>query len=87
MEKEKALEVVSLVKSKRPADCVQAVLIKVENYINSQESFSYQNTMKFIEVQMSGKLGGIYGYTNTALKFLKNELKSEFRKSKQTQND
>jgi hypothetical protein len=39
--------------------------------------------MKFIQEQMSGKLGGIYMYINKALEFLKNELKSEFKKSKQ----
>lgn len=56
MEKEKALEKVSLVKSRRTEDYIQEVLIRVEDYINSQETFSYQDTMKFIQEQMSGKM-------------------------------
>ena len=83
MEKEKALEKVSLVKSRRTEDYIQEVLITVEDYINSQETFSYQDTMKFIQEQMSGKLGGIYMYINKALEFLKNELKAEYKNSKQ----
>lgn len=83
MRKEKALEKVSLVKSRRTEDYIQEVLIRVEDYINSQEIFSYQDTMKFIQEQMSGKLGGTYMYINKALKFLKNELKVEYKKSKQ----
>ena len=83
MEKEKALEKVSLVKSRRTADYIQEVLISVEDYINSQETFSYQDTMKFIQEQMSDKLGGIYMYINKALEFLKNELKAEYKNSKQ----
>jgi hypothetical protein len=83
MEKEIALEKVSLVKSRRTEDYIQEVLVRVEDYIKSQETFSYQDTMKFIQEQMSGKLGGIYMYINKALEFLKNELKSEFKKSKQ----
>lgn len=35
MEKEKALEKVSLVKSRRSADYIQEVLNRVEDYINS----------------------------------------------------
>lgn len=83
MKKEKALEKVSLVKSKRTENYIQDVLVKVENYIKSQETFSYQDTMKFIQEQMSGKLGGIYIYINKSLDFLKNELKSEYKNSKQ----
>lgn len=83
MEKEKALEKVSLVKSRRTEDYIQEVLIRVEDYINSQETFSYQDTMNFIQRQMSGKLGGIYMYINKALEFLKNELKAEYKNSKQ----
>ena len=83
MEKEIALEKVSLVKSRRTEDYIQEVLVRVEDYIKSQETFSYQDTMKFIQEQMSGKLGGIYIYINKALEFLKNELKSEYKKSKQ----
>lgn len=83
MEKEKVLEKVLLVKSKRTEGYIQEVLIKIENYINLQETFSYQNTMKFIQEQMSGKLGGNFMYINKALMFLKNELKSEYKKSKQ----
>ena len=86
MEKEKALEKVSFVKSRRTEDYIQEVLIRVEYYINSQETFSYQDTMKFIQEQMSGKLGGIYMYINKALEFLKNELKAEYKKSKQKVN-
>ena len=82
MEKEKALEKVSHVKSRRTEDYIQEVLIRVEDYINSQETFSYQDTMKFIHEQMSGKMGGIYMYINKALEFLKNELKVEYKKSK-----
>ena len=82
MEKEKALEKVSLVKSRRTEDYIQEVLIRVEDYINSQETFSYQDTMKFIQEQMSGKMGGIYMYINKALEFLKNELKAEYKNSK-----
>ena len=83
MEKEIALEKVSLVKSRRTEDYIQEVLIKVEDYINSKETFSYQDIMKFIQEQMSCKMGGIYMYINKALEFLKNELKSEYKKSKQ----
>ena len=83
MEREKALEKVSLVKSRRTEDYIQEVLIRVEDYINSQEIFSYQDTMKFIQEQMSGKMGGIYMYINKALEFLKNELKAEYKNSKQ----
>lgn len=83
MEKEKALEKVSLIKSRRTEDYIQEVLIRVEDYINSQEPFSYQDTMKFIQEQMSGKMGGIYMYINKALEFLKNELKAEYKNSKQ----
>ena len=83
MEKEKELEKVSLVKSRRTEDYIQEVLIRVEDYINSQETFSYQDTMKFIQEQMSCKLGGIYMYINKALEFLKNELKAEYKNSKQ----
>ena len=83
MEKEKALEKVSLVKSRRTEDYIQEVLIRIEDYINSQEPFSYQDTMKFIQEQMSGKMGGIYMYINKALEFLKNELKAEYKNSKQ----
>ena len=83
MEKEKALEKVSFVKSRRTEDYIQEVLIRVEDYINSQEPFSYQDTMKFIQEQMSGKMGGIYMYINKALEFLKNELKAEYKNSKQ----
>ena len=82
MEKEKALEKVSLVKSRRTEDYIQEVLIRVEDYINSQKTFSYQDTMKFIQEQMSGKMGGIYMYINKALEFLKNELKAEYKNSK-----
>lgn len=64
----------------RTADYIQEVLIRVEDYINSQETFSYQDTMKLIQEQKSGKLGGIYMYINRALEFLKNELKSENKK-------
>ena len=39
MEKENALEKVSFVKSRRTEDYIQEVLNKVENYINTQESF------------------------------------------------
>ena len=83
MEKEKALEKVSLVKSRRTEDYIQEVLIRIEDYINTQETFSYQDTMKFIQEQMSGKMGGIYMYINKALEFLKNELKAEYKNSKQ----
>ena len=83
MDREKALEKVSLVKSRRTEDYIQEVLIRVEDYINSQEVFSYQDTMKFIQEQMSGKMGGIYMYINKALEFLKNELKAEYKNSKQ----
>lgn len=83
MEKEKALEKVYLVKSRRTEDYIQEVLIRVEDYIKSQEIFSYQDTMMFIQEQMSGKLGGIYMYINKALEFLKNELKAEYKNSKQ----
>ena len=83
MDREKALEKVSLVKSRRTEDYIQEVLIRVEDYINSQEIFSYQDTMKFIQEQMSGKMGGIYMYINKALEFLKNELKAEYKNSKQ----
>jgi hypothetical protein len=76
MDKKQALEIVSLIKEKKKEEYIQEVLIKIENYINKQEIFSYQDTMKFIEDQMSG-IGGIY-----ALVFLKNELKSEYEKSK-----
>ena len=82
-EKERALEKVSLVKSRRTEDYIQEVLVKVEDYIKSQETFSHQDTMKFIQEHMSGKLGGIYMYTNKALKFLQNELKTEYKNSKQ----
>ena len=82
MKKEQALEKVLLAKSKRTEDYIQEVLNKIESYINAQEDFSYQDTMKFIQEQMSNKLGGIYIYINKALKFLKNELKSEYKKSK-----
>jgi len=81
MEKEKALEKVYLVKSRRTEDYIQKVLIRVEDYINSQETFSYQDTMKFIQEQMSNKLGGIYMHINKALEFLKNELKVEYKNS------
>ena len=80
MEKEKALEKVSLVKSIITEDYIQEVLTKVEDYINSQETYSHQDTMEFIQKQMSGKLGGIYIHINKALEFLKNELKSEYKK-------
>lgn len=83
MEKEKALEKVSLVKSRRAEDYIQEVLIRVEDYINSQETFSYQDIMKFIQEQMSCKMGGRYIYINKALEFLKNELKTEHKNSKQ----
>jgi hypothetical protein len=83
MKKETALEKVLLVKSRRTEDYIQEVLVRVENYIKSQETFSYQDTMKFIQEQMSCKMGGIYMYINKALEFLKNELKSEYKKSKQ----
>ena len=83
MEKETALEKVSLVKSRRVEDYIQEVLVRVEDYIKSQETFSYHDTMKFIQEQMSCKMGGIYMYINKALEFLKNELKSEYKKSKQ----
>jgi hypothetical protein len=82
MNKEKALEKVSFVKSKRTEDYIQEVLTRVEDYINSQETFSYQETMKFIQEQMSSKLGGIYIYINKALDFLNNELKAEYKNSK-----
>ena len=82
MEKEKALEIVSYVKTRRTANYIQEVLIKIEDNINTQETFSYQDTMKFIQDQMSGKLGGIYMYINRALELLKNELKIEYKKSK-----
>lgn len=82
MEKEKVLEKVSFVKSRRTEDYIQEVLIRVEDYINSQETFSYQDTMKFIQEQMSCNLGGRYTYINTALEFLKNELKAEYKNSK-----
>ena len=45
MRKEKALEKVSLVKSRRTEDYIQEVLIRVEDYINSQEIFSYIKTL------------------------------------------
>lgn len=83
IEKEKALEKVYFVKSRRTEDYIQEVLIRVEDYINSQEPFSYQDTMKFIQEQMSGKMGGIYMYINKALEFLNNELKAEYKNSKQ----
>lgn len=83
MEKEKALKKVFLVKSRRTEDYIQEVLIRVEDYINSQENFSYQNTINFIQEQMSSKMGGIYMYINKALEFLKNELKAEYKNSKQ----
>ncbi len=82
MKKEQALERIYLVKSKRTEDYIQEVLNKIENNINQQEIFSYQDTMKFIQDQMSSKLGGIYIYIDKALEFLKNELKSEYKKSK-----
>lgn len=80
MEKEKALEKVSIVKSKRTEDYIQEVLTRVEDYINTQDTFSYQDTMKFIQEQMSGKMAGIYMHTNKSLEFLKNELKAEYKK-------
>lgn len=60
MDKNKALEKLELVKSKRTADYIQEVLIKIEDYINNQETFSYQETMKFIQEQMSGKMGSFF---------------------------
>lgn len=80
MEKEKALEKIYFVKSIRTEDYIQEVLTKVEDYINSQETYSHQYTMEFIQKQMSSKLGGIYIHINKALEFLKNELKSEYKK-------
>ena len=60
MDKNKALEKLELVKSKRTADYIQEVLIKIEDYINNQETFSYQETMKFIQEQMSCKMGSFF---------------------------
>lgn len=82
MNKEKALVKVNIVKEKRTDDYIQEVLIEVENNINEQELFSYQETMKFIESKMSNKLGGRPAFINKALVFLKNELKNEYRKLK-----
>lgn len=82
MEKQKALEIVQLVKSRRKEIFIQDVLIRIEDFINSQVIFSYHSLMMFVEKQMSGKLGGNFMYINKALDFLKNELKAEYKKSK-----
>ena len=76
MSKELALEKIRLVKSKRNEDYIQSVMIEIEDFVNLQESFSYQELMNFIQTKYSNKLGGIYMYINKALDFLKNELKS-----------
>lgn len=38
--------------------------------------------MQFINTKRPTKLGGQYGYINKAIEFLKNELKSEYKKQK-----
>lgn len=82
MKKEQALEKVRIVKSKRPNPQIQRVLSVIEDYIDSSEDFSYVKTMQFIENNKSVKLGGYYAQINTALDFLKNELRAEYKKSK-----
>ena len=83
MKKQKALEIINLVKSRRKDDFVQEILVTIEDFINHQVNFSYQDLMMFIEKQMSGKLGGKFIHINKALVFLKNELKTEYKKIKQ----
>lgn len=80
MEKDKALEIISLVKSRRSLEWEEEMLNIVESHILAQEPFSYQDTMTFIQSKMSSKLGGKYIYTNRVLEFLKNELKKENKK-------
>lgn len=83
MVKEKALEKVSLVKSRRTEDYIQEVLIRVENYINSQETFSFQDTMKFIQEEKFRR-GGFYEMDiNKQMQLLENELNLEYKNSKQ----
>lgn len=87
MNKEIALERVAFVKARAFEDSrVQEVLSKVEDYINKQETFSHQHIIEFIEEQRSSKLGGIYIYIDKGLDALKNELKSEYKKSNSLKN-
>jgi hypothetical protein len=83
MNKEQALAKISYVKSKRTDwQYVQEVLTRVEDYVKQQDTYSHQDTMSFINGQMSSKLGGVFAYGNKALDFLKHELKSEYKKTK-----
>ena len=88
MDKDKALEKIDFVLLKRNGEeHVKNILESVKHFVESQTGFDYYLTMQYIESQMSGKLGGVYIYTNRALEFLKNELKAENKKAKTKKKD
>ncbi len=86
MEKEKVIEKINSIIDKRGRDKhIKNVLESVKVFVESQTGFDYFTTMEYIQSQMSEKLGGIYIYSNKALEFLKNELKTERKKQKYEQ--
>ena len=82
MNKHKTLEKINLVKSKRPDTHIQHVLNDIEEYVINQSVYDYNDIMQFIQSKMSGKLGGNSIYINKSLEFLKNEIRSEYKKHK-----
>ena len=75
MNKEKNLEIIDVIKKNRNKLYEKEVLDQVREYISSQETYSYEKTMQYIQSLKSNKLGGIYGYINKVLEYLKNAMK------------
>jgi protein associated with RNAse G/E len=87
MTKDKAIEVINFVISKRTDPQIQTVLFDIREYVEDMEVFDYQELMAYIHTKESGKLGGIFMYINKALAFLKQELKSENKRQKKLLKD
>jgi hypothetical protein len=84
MDKKSVLDIVTKVKTKSQETYVHEIMYKIETHVNNVITFSYHDTMMFIESLKSGKLGGVYAQANKSIEFLKNELKSLYRETKKT---
>jgi hypothetical protein len=75
------IEKIKMVGNKYSDPYILGYLLEINNYVILND-FDYYEIMKVIESGKSSKLGGIGAYLNTAIEYLKNELKNEYKREK-----
>lgn len=79
MIKEKVIECIEFVKSKRPQPYIQDELNIVKGFVEKQEELDLQKLWEFIYDRQPTKMGGQYIHIGKALDFVKHTIRKAIK--------